>query len=138
MVNANLIVQHVIQIKNRTMLNVIVSVKSIACANVEVRRKNSRYLKSIVDDSAIVCDEIISVTDSASTSVTNTISTNVTSTKSINSDDEKVDVKWIVIFCLRFYSWPYYYLWSPLFAIIMQNIGQNKKHRPINNLKISP
>ena len=75
------------------MLNVIVSVKSIACANVEVWRKNSRYLKSIVDDSAIVCDEIISVTDSASTSVTNTISTNVTSTKSINSDDKKVRCK---------------------------------------------
>ena len=38
--------------------------------------ENSRYLKSIVEYSVVVCDEIISVMDSVSANVTNTISTN--------------------------------------------------------------
>ena len=38
--------------------------------------ENSKYLKSIVDNSVVVCDKIISVTDSVSTDVTNTMSTN--------------------------------------------------------------
>ena len=42
--------------------------------------ENSRYLKSIVDDSVVVCNEIINVGDSAWTNLANTISTNVTST----------------------------------------------------------
>ena len=40
--------------------------------------KNNRYLKSIVDDSVIVCNEIINVIDSVPINGTNTISTNVT------------------------------------------------------------
>ena len=40
----------------------------------------SKYLKSVVDDSVIVCSEIRSVADSVSTNMTNTIPTNVTST----------------------------------------------------------
>ena len=51
--------------------------------------KNSRYFKSAVDNSVIVCDQIINVIESVSTNVTNTISTNVTSTVSINSNDNK-------------------------------------------------
>ena len=47
--------------------------------------ENSRYLKSIVDESVIVC-----ITDGVSTSVTNSVSTNVTRTKSINCDDKKI------------------------------------------------
>ena len=42
--------------------------------------ENSRYLKSIADDSVIVCDEIINVMNNVSTNVTNTISTNLTNT----------------------------------------------------------
>ena len=41
--------------------------------------ENSRYLKSIADNSVILCDEIINNTESAPTIVTNTIATNVTS-----------------------------------------------------------
>ena len=51
--------------------------------------ENSKYLKSIVENS-VICDEIVSVTDSVSTNVTNMISTNVMSTVSINSFDKKV------------------------------------------------
>ena len=41
---------------------------------------NSRYLKSIADESVVVCNEVINVTDSVSTNVTNTLPTNVMST----------------------------------------------------------
>ena len=47
--------------------------------------ENNAYFKSIVDNSVIVCDEIINVTDS--------VSTNVMSTVSINADDKKVRYK---------------------------------------------
>ena len=55
--------------------------------------ENSNYLKSIVDDSVIVYDEIINVTESVSTNVTITTLTNFTSSVSINSDDKKVRYK---------------------------------------------
>ena len=55
------------------------------------------YLKGIINNSVIICDEIMNVIDSASTNVTNAILTNATniilanvaSTVSINSDDKK-------------------------------------------------
>ena len=50
----------------------------------------SRYLVSIADDSVIVCDEIMSFTESVSTNVTNTIPANITSIVSINSDYKNV------------------------------------------------
>ena len=40
--------------------------------------ENSKYLKSLFDDSKVVCDEIINAADGVSTNVTITISTNVT------------------------------------------------------------
>ena len=43
-------------------------------------------LKSIVDDSIIVCEEIVNVSISASTNVTNTVLTNVKSIVSISSE----------------------------------------------------
>ena len=46
--------------------------------------ENGRYLKSIIDNSVIVCDKIIYATDSVSTNMTNTISTNVTNTLPTN------------------------------------------------------
>ena len=49
----------------------------------------SRYLKSFIDDSLIVYDEIISIVDIVSINVTNVVSTNVTSTTSINSDNKR-------------------------------------------------
>ena len=42
--------------------------------------ENSEYLKHIIDDLVIKCDEIINVTDSASVNLTNNIPTNVMST----------------------------------------------------------
>ena len=63
--------------------------------------ENSRYLKSFIIESVIVCDKIINITDHVSTNlintlptfVTNTISTNVTSTVLLNSDNENVICK---------------------------------------------
>ena len=55
--------------------------------------ENRRYLQSIVDDLVIVCNEIISVTDSTSRNVTNTILANVMSSVSIKSEDIKVRYK---------------------------------------------
>ena len=49
--------------------------------------ENGKYLKSIADDSKIVCDEIIYVVDIKSANVTNTIPTNVTGT--VSSDFHK-------------------------------------------------
>ena len=42
--------------------------------------ENSRYLKSTVEDSVIVCGEIINISSSVSTALKNTIPTNVTNT----------------------------------------------------------
>ena len=58
-------------------------------------------------------------------SVINAISTNFTNTVPIHCDDKRVPYK--KDYFTRFYCWPYYYLWSPLFAIILENIGQVKK-----------
>ena len=154
--NENSIIQHVLEIKNEIMINENVISKGIIPAKKDFNWnistciwQNSRYLKSILNDSTFVCDEIINVTESVSTNVTitksrevtsavptnatstmptnviSTLSTNVTSSVPVNSDNEKVIYK-IVIFCTRLFYWPHYYLWWPLFAIIMQSIGQNK------------
>ena len=55
--------------------------------------ENSKYLKSIADDSVNLCDEIINFTDSVSTNLTNAVPTDVTSTISVNCDDKKVRYK---------------------------------------------
>ena len=90
-VSANSLVQHVIQKWNN---------KTCQCEFKNYRKfkkdyswnprtcicEHSRYLKSIGDISVITCDEIISVTDIASTKMTNTLTTNM----STNSYDKKV------------------------------------------------
>ena len=154
--NADSVIQHVIEIKNEIIINENVILKGIIPAKKDFNWnistciwKNSRFLKGIFDDSTFVCNEIINVIESVSTSVTitkstevtsavptnatstmprnviSTLSTNVTGSVPVNFDNEKVIYK-IVIFCRRLFYWPHYYLRSPLFAIIMQNIGQNK------------
>ena len=62
-VNANSIVQHVIQIKNGIMINVNVSGKSIAHVKTIIGWnpstcicENGTYLKSIADNSAVACN----------------------------------------------------------------------------------
>ena len=81
------------------------------------------YWKSIADDSVFVCDKIINLKNSVSTNEINTISINITSTVPANSNDKEV---WYKINC--FFLHYYFYLWSPIFAIIMQNIGKTKKN----------
>ena len=66
--------------------------------------ENVEYLASIIDDSVIICDEIIIVADS--------VSTNVTSTVLANFDNKKVR-----------YKMDYYILDTVLSAIIIQNIS---------------
>ena len=98
-VNANSIVHHIIQIKNRIIklanvnVKIIVHIKKILLgilAHVFVRIVLKKYLKSISDASVTECDEIIIVMDNVSTKKTNTIATNVTSTPSINCCSKKV------------------------------------------------
>ena len=109
-VNINSIVRHVIQIKNGIMINVNVrnvrkdyGWKPITCIC-----ENSKYLKCIVDDLVIVCDENINVMDSVSTNMTNKLSTNVASTVSIKFDGKKVR-----------YKMDYYILHKALLVIIL-------------------
>ena len=74
--------------------------------------KNSTYLKSISDDSVIVCDGIINVTDSVSKSATSTIPTNVTNTVPlnvmctvpINSHNEKLRYKYGLLYFAHVFS----------------------------------
>ena len=93
-VNANSIVQYVIQINKFNNDKCQCDCKKYhTCKKVYSwnRRtcicENSRYLKSIFDVSVIVCDEIINITISVTINLTNTMSTNV---NVVNSDD-KVD-----------------------------------------------
>ena len=77
-VNANLIVQHVIQIKNGIIKHVNVNVKIIISAKkiivgILAHVFDSKYLKRIADTSVITCDETISVINIVSTKVTNTL-----------------------------------------------------------------
>ena len=66
-VNANSIVQHVIQIKNGMTLSLTHYPTCIS--------EESSYFKCIVDNSVIVCNEIINVTDRVSTNMENTMAT---------------------------------------------------------------
>ena len=50
--------------------------------------ENSKYLKSIADDSKIVCDKLY-IMEIVSTNGANTIATNATRTVSINPDEKK-------------------------------------------------
>ena len=99
--NANSIVQHVIQIKNRIAKHANVIVKLIVYNPFTCICENGKHLnlKGIVDTSVIVFDETINATDDSAsknvtnaipTNMTNTISTNVTRDVPINSDDKKV------------------------------------------------
>ena len=74
--NANSIVQHVTQIKNRIAKHVNMNLKisnpsTCIC-------ENTTYFKIISDASKIVWNEIKSVTDTVSAEITNTIATSIT------------------------------------------------------------
>ena len=106
-VNANSIAQHLIQKWNNDKCQC--ECKKYRGSKKDYRWnpstsicENNRYLESAVDDSVIVCNEIISVTSSLSINMANTLSTNVTSIVSVNSNDKKKDINWNVTFCTRF------------------------------------
>ena len=96
-VNANAIVQHIIEIKKWNN-------KACQCECKNYRKckkdyswnpsthicENSKYLKNIADISVTECDKIIIAMDIVSTKKATTIATNVTSTASINYHDKKV------------------------------------------------
>ena len=93
--NANSIVQHVIQIKNRIAKHANVIVKLIVYNPFTCICENGKHLnlKGIVFDETInATDDSASknVTNAIPTNMTNTISTNVTRDVPINSDDKKV------------------------------------------------
>ena len=83
--------------------------------------ENSKYLKSIVDDSKIVSDEIIYVMDIVSTNVVNTISTNMPT----NYNDKKVQDK---IYCYILHKTLLVIMLLLIIAFICyikQSIGEN-------------
>ena len=82
--------------------------------------ENDKYSKIIIDDSKIVCDEIISVKDIVSTKRTNTIATNV----SINPDGKKVRHK---IDCFILHAVLLVIILLLILTIICYHYG---KHRP--------
>ena len=82
-------------------IKIIVNAKRVSACLCE----NSKYLKSIDDNSVITCDENLSVMDVATTRMTNAIATNVTNGSSINCHRKKVRV--------------YYNLHTVLIAIIL-------------------
>ena len=85
--------------------------------------KNSEYLKSIVDDSVILYDEVkkvknslsINVTNNVPTNVTNAVSTDVTSTMSINSDNNKIRY---IMDCYIFHTFLLVTILLPIIVII--------------------
>ena len=93
--------------------------------------ENIWYLKIIVGNSVIVCNDIINVVN-VKTYVTNTISTNVTRTVSITSNDKKVRCKMdcyifrtvlLVIILLSIFCY-YYFLLKSLLWGRQRNIGK--------------
>ena len=62
---------------------------------------NGKDLKSIADTSAIACDEILHVFDTASTKMASAVATNPASSVSINFSNEKLIL--VAIFCKQFY-----------------------------------
>ena len=89
--NANSIVQHVTQIKNRIAKHANMNLKisnSSTCIC-----ENTTYFKIISDASKIVWNEIISVTDTVSAEITNTIATSITK----NCSSKKVTNYYILV-----------------------------------------
>ena len=91
-VYANLIVQHVIEVKNGIIRQVNVNLKIIVSAKKITAWILAQVRIATFDDSKAKYDEII-VMDIVSTKTTNALPTNVTSTMLTNCDDKKVIYK---------------------------------------------
>ena len=91
-VYANLIVQHVIEVKNGIIRQVNVNLKIIVSAKKITAWILAQVRIATFDGSKAKYDEII-VMDIVSTKTTNALPTNVTSTMLTNCDDKKVIYK---------------------------------------------
>ena len=118
-VNANSVVQHVIQIKNGIIDYVIVNVKIVVSIkkNIVGILNVTDTSKSVADTSVTECGEIIIVMNNSSTKNTNTITPNVTKTSSINCLSTKVRDCYV----LHKVLWSIILLLIITIAIIMQN-----------------
>ena len=141
-INANSTVQHVIQIKNGIMINVNANAKSITHAKKDSWDpstficENSRCLKTIVDDSVIMGNEIINLKNIVSTKVTDAILTNVTNTVSITYADENVRYK---MDCSILHKFLLVIILLFMFAIISfhaTNYRAKQKTTDTNNVKM--
>ena len=137
-VNANWMVQHVIQVKNRIMVNVNASIKSIARAkNIIVGILEHLFVRvlaisySIIDNLVIVCDGIINATDSVLTNKTNTAPINATITTSINSENKYVRYK---TDCYILYTFLLVTVFLFIITIICHDYA--KKYWHTNNIKM--
>ena len=110
-VNANSIVQHVIQWNKKTyQKNDHKCQKDYSWNPSTCICENSKYLKSVVDTSVTECDEIVIVMNNLSTKMANIITTKKTNTITTNIRD-----------CYILHSLSYNYCQLLLFSIIMQN-----------------
>ena len=124
------------------MINVSVNAKSVTHAKKDSWDpstfifENSRCLKTIVDDSVIVDNEIINIKNIVSTKVINTISTNVTSTVSITYVAEKVRYK---MDCSILHKFPLVIILLFMFAIVSfynTKYRAKQKNTHTNNIKM--
>ena len=92
-VYANLIVQHVIEVKNGIIRQVNVNLKIIVSAKKITAWVLAQARIATFDDWKAKYDEIIYVMDIVSTKTTNALPENVTSTMLTNCDDKKVIYK---------------------------------------------
>ena len=98
--------------------------------------QKNRYLKSIVDNSVIVYNEIVSIMDIVSKNVISSVQANVTSNVSMNSDNKKIRYKMncynlqmfmlvvILLFLITIICYHYTKHWSKL-----------KKYCSVDNIK---
>ena len=91
MVNAYLIVQHVIQIKYGIIIHVNVNVKIIVNLEKNIVGVLKHGMTQFIADTLVIdCDKITTAMDIVSTKMTNPIAINATSTASMNHHSKKV------------------------------------------------
>ena len=82
-VNINLMVENIIQIQSQIMINADTSPKKHICEKDYIWNpatcscKNGKYLASIIDNSVIMCDEIMDAKSKSNNKETKTVSTNL-------------------------------------------------------------
>ena len=104
MVNAYLIVQHVIQIKYGIIIHVNVNVKIIVNLEKNIVGVLKHGMTQFIADTFVIdCDKITTAMDIVSTKMTNPIAINATSTASINHHSKKVIILLFIIIIIFYY-----------------------------------